>query len=89
MSENSQPRESEVTLTVLHAISEIVNTGLSKESLKICMELLEHGVSSLALAKAIKAIRKGVEKKKGEEEDSQSENADSGQPSPVTCRKLF
>jgi len=53
------------------------------------MELLEHGVSSLALAKAIKAIRKGVEKKKGEEEDSQSENADSGQPSPVTCRKLF
>ncbi|XP_037720978.1 uncharacterized protein LOC119554222 [Drosophila subpulchrella] len=89
MSENSQIHNSEDTLNVLHAISELVNTGLSKDSLKICMELLEHGVSSLALAEAIKAIRKGVEKKESEEEDSQSANGDSGQPSPVTCRKLF
>lgn len=49
--------QSEKLLTVVHALSELVNTGLSRESLKICTELLRAGVDAKSLTKVIKAIR--------------------------------
>ncbi|KAH8349562.1 hypothetical protein KR084_001590, partial [Drosophila pseudotakahashii] len=78
MPKNSPMDQSDVRLTVLHAMSELVNTGLSKESLKICMELVENGVHSRALVQMIKTIREGIEEKEGgEKEDPESESDDS------------
>ncbi|XP_070070886.1 uncharacterized protein Mzt1 [Drosophila takahashii] len=89
MSKNSPLDQSDVRLTVLHAMSELVNTGLSKDTLKICMELVDNGVSSRALVQIIKTIREGVEQKESGGEDPESESDDSDLPSPVTCRKLY
>ncbi|KQS43173.1 mitotic-spindle organizing protein 1 [Drosophila erecta] len=73
MSKKSTLDEPDDRFTVLHNISELVNSGLSKESLKICIELMDNGVGGRALAHIIKTIREGIPENKGEEsEDSES-----------------
>lgn len=44
----------------LLAVSEMINTGLSKESLDICIRLCEAGLHPLALAEVVNQIRREV-----------------------------
>ncbi|KAH8379574.1 hypothetical protein KR009_005783 [Drosophila setifemur] len=71
--------KSQKALTVLYAISELVNTGLSRESLEICYDLINDGVKAQALAHIIKTIRKEVETTDYENQ----EDEDSGE-NPLT-----
>jgi mitotic-spindle organizing protein 1 len=43
---------------VLHEISNVLKTGLDKESLEICTKMLEQGVNPEALAAVIKELRR-------------------------------
>ncbi|KAH8317164.1 hypothetical protein KR067_001167, partial [Drosophila pandora] len=65
--------QSEKLLTVVHALSELVNTGLSRESLKICTELLRAGVDAKSLTKVIKTIRGEMKASAGPAEETASE----------------
>ncbi|XP_039485384.1 mitotic-spindle organizing protein 1 [Drosophila santomea] len=69
-------------LTVLHNISELVNSGLSKETLKICIELIDNGVGGRALSQIIKSIREGIQ------DDAGGECEDSGESAASTPRVL-
>ncbi|XP_017057733.1 mitotic-spindle organizing protein 1 [Drosophila ficusphila] len=61
MSEKKSTEKSERLLTILHAISEIVNAGLNKEAIAICVEMIESGVSAKSLVKIVKSIREDIE----------------------------
>ena len=41
---------SSICLTVLHDLSQLLNTGLSREQLRACVELIESGVNAEAVA---------------------------------------
>lgn len=43
---------------MLCELSTLLNTGLSKETLKICTELVEEGINPEALAAVVKEIQK-------------------------------
>ncbi|KAI9228108.1 MAG: mitotic-spindle organizing gamma-tubulin ring associated-domain-containing protein, partial [Piptocephalis tieghemiana] len=45
-------------LVVLDEVSNLLNTGLSKESLSICVQLLEEGADPEALATVVKELRR-------------------------------
>ena len=45
------------TLADVSKLSEVLNTGLSKEALGIIYDLLEKGVSPVALAEVVKQLR--------------------------------
>lgn len=45
-------------LIVVHEISNLLNTGLDKESLSILMGLIESGVNPEALAYVVKELRR-------------------------------
>lgn len=51
----TQARE---TLSILHEISLILNTGLDRETLSLCISLCESGVNPEALAMVIKHLRR-------------------------------
>jgi mitotic-spindle organizing protein 1 len=42
----------------LYEISQILNTGLDKESLALCVSLLESGVNPEALAAVVKELKR-------------------------------
>lgn len=44
----------------LQVLSEMINTGLSKESLDICIRLCEAGVHPQALAEVVNQIRREI-----------------------------
>lgn len=44
----------------LQILSEMINTGLSKESLDICIRLCEAGVHPQALAEVVNQIRREI-----------------------------
>lgn len=46
-------------VSVLEQISRILNTGLDRQALAICLRLLEGGVHPQALAAAIRHLRDG------------------------------
>ncbi|CAG9801182.1 unnamed protein product [Chironomus riparius] len=56
----SQIRNSQELRTNLLNISNILNTGLSAETLDICIQLCEAGVHPQALANVIQQIRREV-----------------------------
>lgn len=56
----SQIRNSQELRTNLLNISNILNTGLSAESLDICIQLCEAGVHPQALSNVIQQIRREV-----------------------------
>lgn len=41
-------------------ISDLLNTGLDDETLKVCVQLLEAGVNPEALASVVKELRRAV-----------------------------
>ncbi|KAI0731139.1 mitotic-spindle organizing gamma-tubulin ring associated-domain-containing protein [Earliella scabrosa] len=48
----------EETLNTLHDISQLLNTGLDKETLATCVGLIESGVNPEALAAVIQELRR-------------------------------
>ncbi|KAG8936431.1 hypothetical protein FRC03_002002 [Tulasnella sp. 419] len=49
------------TLSVLHDISQLFNTQLDKETLAVCVRMIEGGANPEALATVIKELRKESE----------------------------
>ncbi|KAI8824386.1 mitotic-spindle organizing gamma-tubulin ring associated-domain-containing protein [Fimicolochytrium jonesii] len=45
------------TLDILHAISQILHTGLDRETLALCVSLCESGVNPEALAAVVRELR--------------------------------
>uniref|UniRef100_A0A6P4FK64 Mitotic-spindle organizing protein 1 n=1 Tax=Drosophila rhopaloa TaxID=1041015 RepID=A0A6P4FK64_DRORH len=90
MSENLS---SERDLIVLHAMSQLVNAGLSKESLKICIELIKVGIEPGLLATVIKNIREEIKDEESDPVELQSksedlESKDVDEPCPPTHRTI-
>ena len=59
------------TLDILHEISLILNTGLDRETLSLCVSLCESGVNPEALAAVVKELKRearGVRRGREEEE---------------------
>ncbi|KAJ3331863.1 Mitotic-spindle organizing protein 1 [Blyttiomyces sp. JEL0837] len=50
--------EAREALDIIHEISTILNTGLDKETLSVCIALCEQGVNPEALAAVIKELRR-------------------------------
>ncbi|EIW58604.1 uncharacterized protein TRAVEDRAFT_47747 [Trametes versicolor FP-101664 SS1] len=48
----------EETLNTLHDISQLLNTGLDKETLATCVGLIESGVNPEALAAVVQELRR-------------------------------
>ncbi|KAI8805462.1 mitotic-spindle organizing gamma-tubulin ring associated-domain-containing protein, partial [Cladochytrium replicatum] len=49
---------SQETLDILFEMSRLLNTGLDKETLAICVSMCEQGVNPEALAAVIKELRR-------------------------------
>ena len=47
-------------ILVVKDISDLLNTGLDDETLKVCVQLLEAGVNPEALASVVKELRRAV-----------------------------
>ncbi|PWN99149.1 hypothetical protein FA09DRAFT_337868 [Tilletiopsis washingtonensis] len=45
-------------MDTLHDLSSLLNTGLTPEQLRACVELIEQGVGPEAVATAVKELRK-------------------------------
>ncbi|KAJ7252729.1 mitotic-spindle organizing gamma-tubulin ring associated-domain-containing protein [Mycena haematopus] len=46
------------TLDILHEMSQLLNTGLDKETLTTCVRMIESGVNPEALAAVIQELRR-------------------------------
>ncbi|PWN50672.1 hypothetical protein IE53DRAFT_315316 [Violaceomyces palustris] len=51
------------TMAILHDLSQLLNTGLSREQLKACVELIESGVNAQAVALIVQELRKEASKR--------------------------
>ncbi|OZJ02214.1 hypothetical protein BZG36_04715 [Bifiguratus adelaidae] len=58
------------TMEVLYEMSNLLNTGLDKESLSLCVSLIEQGVNPEALANVIKEVRRETAALKSGEQPS-------------------
>ncbi|KAJ5071687.1 mitotic-spindle organizing protein [Anaeramoeba ignava] len=58
MNEDLKKQEAEHTITILKEISDLLNTGLDQETIRILVSLIEQGVNPEALALIVKEIRK-------------------------------
>lgn len=58
------------TLDVAHEISKILDCGLDKETLSLCLKLLETGVNPEALAQVIKRLREEASRQASRETPS-------------------
>ncbi|XP_023333687.1 mitotic-spindle organizing protein 1-like [Eurytemora carolleeae] len=67
---NSRNIEARETFTTLLEISRILNTGLDRETLAICVRLCEQGANPEALATVIKELRRETEAIKNASEAS-------------------
>ncbi|CAG8474005.1 3488_t:CDS:2 [Funneliformis caledonium] len=56
--EDSKIQEVRETLDTLYEISTLLNTGLDRDTLSICLNLCENGVNPEALAAVIKELRR-------------------------------
>ncbi|KAJ3091864.1 hypothetical protein HK102_013039 [Quaeritorhiza haematococci] len=56
--EDHKIREARETLDILHELSVLLNTGLDRETLSICVSLCENGVNPEALAQVIKELKR-------------------------------
>jgi len=54
--ESSENGSSLSQFDVLNEISKLLNTGISKETLQVCIELIEAGINPLALADFVKSV---------------------------------
>ena len=51
------PARAQEAMSLLHEISLILNSGLDKETLAVCISLLETGVNPEALAAVVKELK--------------------------------
>ncbi|KAI9206039.1 mitotic-spindle organizing gamma-tubulin ring associated-domain-containing protein [Polychytrium aggregatum] len=51
-------KEARETMDILYEISQLLNTGLDRKSLGLCLSLCESGVNPEALAAVIKDLRR-------------------------------
>ena len=56
--QNSQILEARETFSTLKELSELLNTGLDRESLRLCVQLCEQGAHPEALATIIRELRR-------------------------------
>ena len=56
--QNSQILEGRETFSTLKELSELLNTGLDSESLRVCVRLCEQGAHPEALATIIRELRR-------------------------------
>ncbi|SAM76985.1 uncharacterized protein UBRO_01679 [Ustilago bromivora] len=54
---------SQETMDILHDLSQLLNTGLSREQLRACVELIESGVNAEAVAAIVENLRKEAGKR--------------------------
>ncbi|EST06289.2 Protein of unknown function DUF3743 [Kalmanozyma brasiliensis GHG001] len=54
---------SQETMDILHDLSQLLNTGLSREQLRACVELIESGVNAEAVAAIVENLRKEAAKR--------------------------
>lgn len=55
---NQSPAMSDAAMNILHNISQILDTGLDKETLRLLTGLVEAGVNPEALALIVKELRR-------------------------------
>lgn len=58
MADLATAQRAQEALNLVHEISNILDTGLDKETLSICMSLVEAGVNPEALAAVVKELRR-------------------------------
>eukprot|EP00099_Drosophila_melanogaster_P004375 NP_001189028.1 uncharacterized protein Dmel_CG42787 [Drosophila melanogaster] len=75
MSEQPTQHKSDDRFTILQTLSDVVDSGLSKEALKICIELVDNGVCGGALAHVIRTIREEIQDDEDKESDDSGESA--------------
>ncbi|EPQ30223.1 uncharacterized protein PFL1_02339 [Pseudozyma flocculosa PF-1] len=51
------------TMEVLYDLSQLLNTGLSREQLRACVELVDSGVNAEAVAMIVKILRREASKR--------------------------
>ncbi|KJE90174.1 hypothetical protein CAOG_01519 [Capsaspora owczarzaki ATCC 30864] len=56
--DTAQVREAKETMDVLFEMSKLLDTGLDRETLAICVSLCESGVNPEALAAVVKELRR-------------------------------
>ncbi|CAB4383168.1 hypothetical protein RhiirA5_361581 [Rhizophagus irregularis] len=56
--EDPKIQEAIETLDILHEMSTLLNTGLDRDTLSLCLNLCENGVNPEALAAVIKELRR-------------------------------
>lgn len=59
-SEGGRLNEVKDALKVLKDISDLLNTGLDDDTLKVCVQLLEAGVNPEALASVVLELRRAI-----------------------------
>jgi mitotic-spindle organizing protein 1 len=59
--DSARIQEAKEALRTVKEISDLLNTGLNDDTLKICVQLLEAGVNAEALAAVILELRKATE----------------------------
>ena len=64
---SSNSTEIKETLNVLHEMSNILDTGLDKETLSILVSLTEKGINPEALATVVEELRREASANKGKE----------------------
>ena len=67
MSSRTVSEEVKDTLSVLHEMSTILDTGLDKETLSILISLTEKGINPEALATVVEELRREALANKGKE----------------------
>ncbi|SPO43506.1 uncharacterized protein PSANT_01191 [Moesziomyces antarcticus] len=61
--EDQRGAASQETMDILHDLSQLLNTGLSREQLRACTELIESGVNAEAVAAIVESLRKEAAKR--------------------------
>ncbi|KZT53306.1 hypothetical protein CALCODRAFT_474859 [Calocera cornea HHB12733] len=56
--ETDRVASAQQTLDILHDISQLLNTGLDRETLATCVEMIERGTNPEALAAVVQEMRK-------------------------------
>ncbi|DBA66583.1 TPA: hypothetical protein ACH3X2_002239 [Trebouxia sp. C0005] len=68
-------QEANEALGIIHQISQILDTGLDKETLSILIALCESGVNPEALAAAVRELRREAARLKSEQSKQQAAKA--------------
>ncbi|RKP10030.1 mitotic-spindle organizing protein associated with a ring of gamma-tubulin 1 [Thamnocephalis sphaerospora] len=64
-SRETKAEEARETLRILYEISSLLNTGLDREQLSLCVKMCERGVNPEALAAVVKELRREAAAIKG------------------------